>query len=186
MKNNYYIYLHIKLSTGEPFYVGKGKDNRAFVKRNRSIHWRNIVNKYDYDIIFIKEDLTEDEAFIQELYWINRIGRKDINKGPLVNFTDGGEGSSGRPMNDNTKEILLKINTGRTTSVKQKEIVGSRYKNKFGSEHNRSKKVICLETGEQFASMSEAERFYNMSQSSVSWSIKHKKPIFGKHFEIAE
>jgi hypothetical protein len=60
------------------------------------------------------------------------------------------------------------------------------YKGKFGSEHNRSKKVICVETRDVFGSMSEAERFYKISQSSVSWSIKHKKPIFGMHFEIKE
>lgn len=60
------------------------------------------------------------------------------------------------------------------------------YKGKFGSEHNRSKKVVCIETGDIFGSMSEAERFYKISQSSVSWSIKHKKPIFGMHFEIKE
>lgn len=60
------------------------------------------------------------------------------------------------------------------------------YKGKFGSEHNRSKKVICVETGDVFGSMSEAERFYNISHSSVSWSIKNKKPTFGMHFEIKE
>ena len=60
------------------------------------------------------------------------------------------------------------------------------YKGKFGSEHNRSKKVVCIETGDVFGSMSEAERFYKISQSSVSWSIKYKKPIFGMHFEIKE
>ena len=60
------------------------------------------------------------------------------------------------------------------------------YKGKFGSEHNRSKKAVCIETGDVFGSMSEAERFYKISQSSVSWSIKYKKPIFGMHFEIKE
>jgi hypothetical protein len=60
------------------------------------------------------------------------------------------------------------------------------YKGKFGSEHNRSKKVVCIETGDVFGSMSEAERFYKISQSSVSWAIKYKKPIFGMHFEIKE
>jgi hypothetical protein len=55
---------------------------------------------------------------------------------------------------------------------------------KFGSNHNRSKKVICSTDRNEFGSMSEAERFYNLGGGSVSWSIKHKKPIFGMHFEI--
>lgn len=60
------------------------------------------------------------------------------------------------------------------------------YKGKFGSEHNRSKKVVCIETGEEFGSMSEAGRKLNISISSVSWSIKNKKPIFGMHFELTK
>ena len=182
----YYIYLHIKITNGEPFYVGKGKDKRCFVKNNRSSYWKNIAKKYDYDIIFLEENISEEEALVKETYWINRIGRKDLKKGLLVNFTDGGEGTSGRPMNQNTKNILSKINTGRPTSDKQKQIVGLRYKNKFGSEHNRSKKVLCIQNNTEYGSMSEAGRELNISTSSVSWSIKHKKPIFGMHFEIKE
>jgi len=182
----YYIYLHIKSTNGEPFYVGKGKDKRCSVENNRSLHWNNIVSKYDYDVLFLEENISEEEALEKEIYWIKRIGRKDLNNGLLVNFTDGGEGSSGRPMNQNTKNILLKINTGRPTSDKQKKIVGSRYKNKFGAEHNRSKKVLCIQNNTEYGSMSEAGRELNISTSSVSWSIKHKRPIFGMHFEIKE
>ena len=66
----------------------------------------------------------------------------------------------------------------------KKQTVGSLYKGKFGSEHNRSKKVVCIETGEVFGSMSEAERFYELGAGSVSWSIKNKKSIYKMHFEI--
>lgn len=58
------------------------------------------------------------------------------------------------------------------------------YKGKFGKEHNRSKSVIC--NGVEYGSMSEASRMLNIHVSSVSWSIKHKKPIFGMHFEVKE
>jgi hypothetical protein len=55
---------------------------------------------------------------------------------------------------------------------------------KFGKEHNRSKSVIC--NGVEYGSMSEASRILNIHVSSVSWSIKHKKPIFGMHFEVKD
>lgn len=58
------------------------------------------------------------------------------------------------------------------------------YKGKFGSEHNRSKGVICIETGIKYGSQSEAQRLLKLGGGSVSWSIKHKKPIFGMHFEL--
>ena len=59
------------------------------------------------------------------------------------------------------------------------------YKGKFGSEHNRSKKVICVtDNNKEFGSMSEAQRYYKLGSGSVSWSVKNKKPIYGMHFEI--
>lgn len=60
------------------------------------------------------------------------------------------------------------------------------YKGKFGYEHNRSKKVRCIETKEVYGSMSEASRKLNISISSVSWSIKYKKPIYNMNFEIID
>ena len=46
--NEYYIYFHINKTTGKVFYVGKGKDRRAWRKEGRSYYWNNIVNKYEY------------------------------------------------------------------------------------------------------------------------------------------
>ncbi len=33
---NFYIYAHMKISDGTPFYIGKGYGRRAFRKNNRS------------------------------------------------------------------------------------------------------------------------------------------------------
>lgn len=184
MEKKFYVYLHVKKTTGEPFYIGKGYDKRAFIERNRSLHWKNIVNKYGLDVIMIEEYLSEKDALKLEMYWIKRIGRNDLKNGPLVNFTNGGDGSSGRPMNEKTKAILRKINTGKPTSLKQKEKVSKLYKGKFGKDHNRSKAVICIETGVEYGSMSEASRMLKIATSSVSWSIRNNKPIFGMHFQI--
>lgn len=60
------------------------------------------------------------------------------------------------------------------------------YKGKFGSEHNRSIKIICIETNEIFGSMAEAERIKKLGSGSVSWSVKNNKPIKGMHFELAK
>lgn len=67
----------------------------------------------------------------------------------------------------------------------KKESVGNLFKGKSGNLHNRSKLVICIEDKKLYGSMSEAERYYSLGQGSVSWAVKHKKPIFGLHFEIA-
>jgi len=88
----FYVYLHIKLTNGEPFYVGKGNNKRCDSKKGRSNWWLKTVNKYGYDVILLEENLTEEEAFKEEIYWIYRIGRRDKGLGPLVNLTDGGDG----------------------------------------------------------------------------------------------
>jgi hypothetical protein len=114
-ENKYYVYLHIKETNGEPFYVGKGKENR-YKDTRRSEHWNNIFNKYGFDVIFLETNLNEKDAFEKEIYWIKRIGRKDLKKGPLVNYSDGGEGQTGKIMSDETKEKLRQINLGKKLS----------------------------------------------------------------------
>jgi len=108
----FYIYLHIRLTDGSPFYVGKGNGRRATRTQHRNNWWHNIVNKHGFDIIMLEEGLTEEQALEKEIYWINRIGRKDQGKGPLVNMTDGGEGKSGNVTSDETKKKLSKLNKG--------------------------------------------------------------------------
>lgn len=89
------IYFHINPLKNEVFYVGKGLEKRAYSKHGRNKHWRNMVNKYGYIIDIVENRLTEQEAFDREIFYIKRIGRRDKNKGTLVNMTDGGDGMAG-------------------------------------------------------------------------------------------
>jgi len=92
----FYVYLHIRNDDGSPFYVGKGYGNRYKQRDRVNKHWKNIVNKYGFDIILLEQDLSEPEAFELEKYWIKRIGRISDKTGSLVNITNGGDGASGR------------------------------------------------------------------------------------------
>lgn len=118
--NNFYVYLHIRKDNGEPFYIGMGspKWNRVNSKKNRNQWWHNITKKYDYDYIFLENNLTEDQAFELEKYWIKRIGRKDLGFGSLVNLTDGGEGKSGcKHTNESKNKISINTKKGMTPEV---------------------------------------------------------------------
>jgi group I intron endonuclease len=104
--NKFYVYLHIKESDGTPFYIGKGSGKRSESKKGRSTWWKKTVDKHGFDIILLEEDLTEEESFQREKYWIDRIGRIDLGKGTLVNMTDGGDGTSGYVFSDDLKKQI--------------------------------------------------------------------------------
>ena len=73
--NEYYIYIYLDpRSPGKycyenfsllykPFYIGKGKEKRAYDKINRSNYWKSIVNKYGYEILIIELELSEEQSF---------------------------------------------------------------------------------------------------------------------------
>lgn len=95
----YYTYSYLR-EDKTPYYVGKGKNNRAYRKH------KHITIPPKNRIIFLKINLTEEEAFKHEKYMINILGRKDLGTGILLNRTDGGEGTSGfEPWNKGKADV---------------------------------------------------------------------------------
>ena len=91
MMSNAYVYIHKRLDTGQPFYVGKGSGNRATSKKDRNKHWRNVVNKVGYQAIIVQDGLSHQQALNAEKFAIAAL-RKTCK---LVNLTDGGDGGNG-------------------------------------------------------------------------------------------
>jgi len=121
--NEYYIYFHINKTTGKVFYIGKGKDGRAWSKFGRSEYWQRIVNKYDYEVQIIYSNLSEQRALDFEKLYISIFGRKN-----LCNMTDGGEGTSGFRFSEASKEKMSMMKKGKATWNKGK---------KHSEEHKR-------------------------------------------------
>ena len=90
MDIDFYVYGYLRATNNSLYYVGKGKEDRAFVKRGRKIKPPKDKNK----IVFLRKGLTEEKAFEWERFYIKRYGRKDNGTGILRNLTDGGEGAS--------------------------------------------------------------------------------------------
>ena len=89
MKNDFYTYAYLR-ENGTPYYIGKGRGYRAFYKHKQLVRQPPAER-----ILFLKKNLTEEEAFRHEIYMIAVLGRKDLGTGILRNLTDGGEGTSG-------------------------------------------------------------------------------------------
>lgn len=98
---------------GSPYYIGKGSNGRAYKS-----HGYIPVPEDKSKIIFLKECLSEEEAFKHEAYMIYVIGRKDLGTGPLLNRTSGGQGPAGRYVTEETRKKIGKANKGKPSPNK--------------------------------------------------------------------
>jgi hypothetical protein len=130
--NRFYTYAYLR-EDRTPYYIGKGKGNRAYRKYKGEIK----LPKDKSRIIFLKQNITEEEAFKHEIYMIAVFGRKDLGTGILRNKTNGGEGNSGWKMPDETKQKIGKIHKGKNLSKEHKDIIINSRKGRVNSkEHN--------------------------------------------------
>lgn len=99
----FYVYQLRLENQSEPFYVGKGKNGRAYDHFAATHHHslkNHIIKKASREgvrvhVEFVKESMTEPEAWKLEAELIAQYGRRDLKTGCLANLTMGGEGAAG-------------------------------------------------------------------------------------------
>ena len=109
----YYVYEHIRPSTGKVFYVGKGKDKRAYETWSRNPFWKRVVGKEGNFIVnFVVSGIDEEFAFLIEEERIDQLRKLGF---VLTNMPNGGEGVSGfKPIfSDEHRTNLAKAQTGK-------------------------------------------------------------------------
>ena len=121
MMNEFYTYAYLR-EDGTPYYIGKGTGNRIYST------WRRLKPPKDKSrIIFLKQNLTEEEAFKHEIYMIAVFGRKDLGTGILRNLTNGGEGPSGMVHGEETRrKISEESKKGRASMTPEQRSEASR------------------------------------------------------------
>lgn len=151
----FYVYFH-KRPDGSVFYVGKGKDKRAWYTRNRNTHWWNVVNKHGgFDVEIVKENLTEQEAFKLEAELVEQIGIDN-----LTNQTLGGISTTGYRHTKETRELQSKIGKEKLQDPHyaarlQRQMADLHYKQRYDEEY---KKRMSELQKEHHASLSEEEK----------------------------
>lgn len=186
---NYYTYAYLRKDR-TPYYIGKGKGKRIYSK-SRKIKPPNDKSR----IIFLKQNLTEEQAFKHEIYMIAVLGRKDNGTGILRNLTDGGEGSS-NPSEETRKkksQLTKKQLANRTPEQKLKHSQNAR---KLGNKLLKEKRGIFAITtkqrkemakklnaeGKGFASISTQDRI-NHGKKVIQQQKENGTGIFGMSYE---
>ena len=140
-KPGYYEFTDFSLDF-EPIYIGKGKGDRSHKHRNKT----DIKTPKDKSrIIILHDKLSEVYAFILERYYIRWFGRKDNGTGILRNRTDGGDGTSGVIVSQETRKKLRVVGKGRIFSdeTRKKLSIASKGKPK-SPEHTEKNRIVNL------------------------------------------
>lgn len=102
----FYSYMYLR-ENDTPYYVGKGKGNRAFKRKSCDIRAPK-----DKSRIIIFPMLNEADAFESETALIDLFGRKDLGTGCLHNRTSGGDGTSGLLWSKEAKQKMSEARQG--------------------------------------------------------------------------
>lgn len=143
MKRNKCVYEYRlpESEGGHTYYVGQGNYDRPYnphpykgLKRNPCIK-----PKDKNQIVIIKDNLTEQEAKDLEIELISKHGRIDLGEGYLVNKTDGGEGTNGRIVSEETKRKMSEATKGKPKTEETKRKMSESRKGIPRTEETRRK-----------------------------------------------
>jgi hypothetical protein len=162
----FYTYEHTRNDTGAVFYVGKGRGRRSCATYNRNIHWKRVVAKSGgFAVRIVVEGVDEDFAFLVEMERIDQLRRLGVK---LCNMTDGGEGTAGlfvseetkrkqsdkrrghlhpqygKPKSDETKDKLRIASTGKKLSDESRAKISNAITGRKESLETRQKKSLAL------------------------------------------
>lgn len=178
----FYVYVLFDWH-GVPFYIGKGTGNRWRYHEIKSDPNNWLKNEFvehtfirigEVPKIKIREDLTETEAFATEIALIAAIGRIDQRNGPLVNMTDGGDGTSGHIVTAEVRQRLRELNLGKRPSAITREKLRIARRNRIESAETKEKRKRTLRGQKRTSESCERIRIARNKQVPPSEETKLK------------
>lgn len=163
--NDFYTYAYLR-QDGTPYYIGKGKGKRAF-----NNHKHVPVPPKDR-ILFLKWDLSEEDAKKHEIYMIYVLGRKNVGTGRLINLTAGGESKSGWICPDESRDKWRgknNANFGKTGSLNPNAKLTSDQRSQIRKE------AILRGRGNGYGNISELATRYGVNYTTILRIVKSEE-----------
>lgn len=175
----FYVYIHYTKDTKEIFYVGKGKNNRAYSKAQRNKFWWNIVNKHGYNCKILYSCLSEEKAFLLEKELIKNLKSLNLAR---ANIHEGGTG--GDTMKYASSEEIekwkqnLKLAQQNMSPETKEKLSSIRSKNVSGDKNPQFNK-LGFNTGKKFSE--EHKKKISLKLKQYSRTEEHQKNLLLSH-----
>lgn len=184
LTSKFLVYALVDPRNGEIRYIGKSssglkRPKHHFAKSVRLKHqlpiysWINKLLKMGLvPTIEILEETDKKTLPFVEMYYI-KISKKDGDR--LLNLTEGGDGPTGRPMSQETKERISKANKGNkpketinAARVSQTGKIPTKEQRQKSTLNNPKRKmVLCVETGVVYIGIRQAAKILNLDHRGI-------------------
>lgn len=171
----FYVYLHRRLASGTPFYVGKGSGRRAQDCFSRNAHWKSIYAKDGGRTLeYIVRDVDEEFALLVEVELIDSCRRAGIR---LANITSGGDGVTGMRHSEATKEkFRARVISEETRKKMSAAQIAFGRKGKPLSDNARAA-AIAWHTGREGTFKGGKHTEETKAKMSAAWDIRRGAPM---------
>lgn len=173
MNNIYYIYAHYTQDSNELYYIGKGKNNRAYSIHGRNIYWKRIYKKHGLVSRILISELEEKVALNLEKKYIEIFKKMGLCKTNIHVGGCGGDTFTNQPENKKIEIRKKMSNYYKNMSIEDREKLSNiRSKNALGELNSQFGKQGTMS----------GKKFTNEHKEKISKSLKNNEKNL-KHLE---
>lgn len=181
------VYLIMEKSDNNRYYVGSSIDIERRMKRyhhkqradrfiDRSLNKHGFSTFYKY-IFNMSDDISDYELKLWEGFYIRLFGSYHYENEMGMNLIKNPQEAPS--INENSRRKISKANKG----IKKQWLSEKNKNNKYGlgrtgSLSPISKKVIFIETGKIFESITDAANFLNITRPAMAYRIKNQINLY--------